>query len=131
MEISNAGITAVGSPGHKVATYTFTKGAAASTGVVSGAVSPSFSNVSVQWTSTAGIESTELSKSYSVYPNPASSVISVKGEDVQAVELVNIAGKSISTTSSSILNISALPRGAYFLKIKSAQGTVVKRFVKK
>ncbi len=65
-----------------------------------------------------------------LYPNPAKGQFSVscKGQQLESVEVYNIAGNLvISSTRSYDINISALPVGYYIVKVKTDQGRFVKR----
>ena len=117
--------------GHKVVTYTFTKGPANSTATIVGAAESCFSNVSIQWVpSSTAIKNTELEKQYSVYPNPTKSTTYISGFDIESIELCSITGKSIFHTKEQKINLSALPRGVYFAKIFTPKGMIIKKIQK-
>jgi hypothetical protein len=112
-----------------LATFTFTKGAAAQT--LTPTNQPSFSNVSLKWTpSTTGIDDVKLEKSYTVFPNPTKSNFNVYGPDIIAVELYAISGKKLKSTAESKMDISSLQKGIYFVVVRTKQGRFSKRIVK-
>ena len=75
-------------------------------------------------------------KSLSIYPSPANNYLVVKTENVAITSLtvVDVNGKLISTNtpqnSSVKLDVSQLKSGVYLLKIETANGSEVKRFIK-
>mgnify|MGYP006299597833 CR=1 FL=1 len=69
---------------------------------------------------------------YDISPNPASDfteVIPDRGFD--KIELLNSSGRVLFQTSHSMLNLSSLPAGIYFVKIYSGNNTIVKKLIKK
>lgn len=70
-----------------------------------------------------------------VYPNPTSSLINLQSnENIEQINLMDISGKIMHSeqlkTNVHQLNISALPSGIYFLKIKTDNTTETKKIVK-
>lgn len=60
-----------------------------------------------------------LNKSWSIYPNPASNIISIKGKDLQHYSLYNIDGKIVKkfyNLNSKSIDLSEFKSGIYFLK---------------
>ncbi len=73
--------------------------------------------------------------SYSVYPNPATSVLNVEGENIDRVEMYNALGQQVMTTAvngtAAQFQVNALAKGAYILKVYSnGQASVQKVIVK-
>ncbi len=70
----------------------------------------------------------------SIFPNPASDKISIKGENIQNIVLLNGLGQYISTINPNNnlteINIQELMTGIYFLKIEIDGKLISKRFVK-
>ena len=81
-----------------------------------------------QNTSTA-IPTTEKRTDIRIYPNPASNLLQITGKIDQA-ELYTISGNLIGSHSQSVIDISDLPSGIYFIKITSGKNTLSYRFVK-
>ena len=69
---------------------------------------------------TAGINNVSLN-AISVYPNPANNVLSVKGIDVQNIEVIDVTGKVLVSASTNSVNVSALSTGIYFAKINNSK----------
>lgn len=59
---------------------------------------------------------------YTVYPNPATDFFSVKGSDVEQIELYQINGQKILQTSQQHVQIPALKSGVYLVKVKNRKG---------
>jgi len=72
----------------------------------------------------------ESSEIISVYPNPTNSSIVVKGSDIQGIELFDMAGLRIIKTSESKVNLSELSKGFYLAKIKTPNGSIIKKIEK-
>ncbi len=57
---------------------------------------------------------------FSIYPNPATSVLNVNGENVERVELYNALGQQVmSENGAAQLDVNGLAKGAYILKVYS------------
>lgn len=123
-------VASVNSAGHSFSSFSFTKGPVAQT--LTPANAPSFSNISIQWVpkSSAGIQDVKLESQYSVYPNPAKSIVHIGGSDIQKIVLCTLSGKQILTSSLSKIDISKLPVGNYLAKISTKRGTFVKKIEK-
>ncbi|MEI6555203.1 MAG: T9SS type A sorting domain-containing protein [Paludibacter sp.] len=72
----------------------------------------------------------ESSEIISVYPNPTNSSIVVKGSDIQGIELFDMAGLRILKTNESKVNLSELSKGFYLAKIKTSNGSIIKKIEK-
>ena len=90
---------------------------------------------------TTGIQTVKFDESiatFSVYPNPASSVINIKANQAavtaESVKFVDLAGKVAKVTNlnaaSKSIDISDLKEGIYYLKIKSGGKEYIQRFIK-
>lgn len=66
-----------------------------------------------------------------VYPNPVHNILNIKADCLQKVELMDMSGRRITTTTQSKLDLGKLPVGAYFVRVTTANNTTVKRVVKK
>ena len=68
----------------------------------------------------------------SLYPNPANTLMSVEAEGLQQVTIHNVMGQVVMRQQCSedgiVLNASDLPSGVYTISVKTAQGTMTKRF---
>jgi len=85
----------------------------------------------------AGIDDALLGAAVSVYPNPATSIVtvSIDGSRPRLVTLLDMSGREVMrlTPASSTFNIymERLPRGSYFIRITSDYATTVKKIVLK
>ena len=86
-------------------------------------------------TATLGLEEVILDESLKLYPNPVDNVLHIKTNnlEIQSVTLYDVLGKSVKniTEENNAIHFSGLNKGVYLLKIKTEQGTAVRRIVKK
>jgi len=83
---------------------------------------------------TTGIAN-ELANSVRLYPNPATSVLNIEGENIKTIAINNLAGQTILTfeanNQQTVLDVQSLENGIYFVKVLTNQGnTHVQKFVK-
>lgn len=68
-----------------------------------------------------------------IYPNPTSGFFTIKGKDIQSVEITNISGqiiKQLSTnTEEFIIDMSGQPVGIYMVKIATKNGISVEKIL--
>lgn len=86
--------------------------------------------------STLSIEDTVLNENVSVYPNPATDILNIVGNDIVSVKnimILDITGKLVHQGSfTQNLNVSSFPRGLYLLRLESETGGVlVKKIILK
>ncbi|AWG26413.1 T9SS-dependent choice-of-anchor J family protein [Flavobacterium kingsejongi] len=85
-------------------------------------------------TATLGREDFLASK-FSVFPNPATDIISITNHDAIAINSITITdlnGRIVKNTNSAEqINVSDLSAGVYMMNIASEQGTTVKKIIKK
>lgn len=92
-----------------------------------------FSNIPVQWTAsgTTVAETFEKGNEITIFPNPATDIFHIKGENISDIEILNLAGalvlKNNSTTRIDMTNFKS---GIYLVRIKQGNKTVVKKLVK-
>ncbi len=65
-----------------------------------------------------------------VYPNPVKDQLTVNAENLQSVEVYNLVGQLVMTSSSSVIDMSDLNEGIYFVRVTAEGKTVTKRIVK-
>ena len=69
---------------------------------------------------------------FSVYPNPANSLMSVEAEGLEQVTIHNVMGQVVYQQRCSengvVISTASLASGVYTISIKAAQGTATKRF---
>ncbi|WP_379966514.1 T9SS type A sorting domain-containing protein [Epilithonimonas sp. UC225_85] len=102
--------------------------------VASGASTSGFDNLTTKAVATLLAVSDVSTKSQvSVYPNPATDVITVKSENkIAQVSIFDISGKAVKTTSETTINVENLAKGSYIVSIKYADGTTEsKKVIKK
>ncbi len=85
---------------------------------------------------TLGVE--ELETSFNIYPNPVENELFLATEmNVEEVAIYDVYGRQTlshqisKSTSLQVINVAELNSGVYFVNIKTNNGNVVKRFVKK
>jgi hypothetical protein len=74
---------------------------------------------------TAGIN--ELSKTISVYPNPANEIVTVLNADGASVSILDLSGKTLINSGSDEINISNLASGTYFVSVNGIQTRFIKQ----
>jgi polyhydroxybutyrate depolymerase len=88
-------------------------------------------------TSVLAIEENELNLNLNLYPNPAKGWVNITAdEEINGLEIRNLEGKIIQSQgglkkNSITADISELNSGVYFIKIKTAKGNQIKKFIKK
>lgn len=76
----------------------------------------------------------ENSTSFSIFPNPATTVLNVNAEGYNTLEIVNLLGQTVYTanaTSNMQINVSNLNNGVYFVRMNGENGTATQKFIKK
>ncbi len=70
---------------------------------------------------------------FEVYPNPATTQITVRGNfEIASISVFNLLGQKVTTSTSETLNIEALTSALYLVEVTDTDGnTAVKRFIKK
>jgi hypothetical protein len=70
----------------------------------------------------------------SIFPNPSSENITITNSQKSTIDILNIEGQIIKSINSdgnhTSIDISGFTRGMYFVKVKSKDGIVVKKFIK-
>jgi hypothetical protein len=69
-----------------------------------------------------------------VYPNPTAAWVTVEADEMQMIELYDGVSRCIDRRmvedGSSKLDLTNLPTGMYYLRVKTANGTVIKKIIK-
>ncbi|MBR9859606.1 T9SS type A sorting domain-containing protein [bacterium] len=80
---------------------------------------------------TTGLEEISNSSLVSIVPNPADQYIKIEAENAQSVEIMNVQGQQVLSTSdlSSDINVAHLAEGLYFIRIKLDGAIVTRRVV--
>lgn len=66
----------------------------------------------------------------SVFPNPVVDKLFIKGDNVQSVEVYNLVGQQTMTSTETVLDLSGLTDGVYFVRVVCESGMFTKRIVK-
>ena len=65
-----------------------------------------------------------------LYPNPVKDRLTVNTENLHSVEVFNLMGQLVRTSTANIIDFSDLNEGIYFVRVKADGKTVTKRVVK-
>lgn len=93
------------------------------------------SNIEISVRSVTGIEDAENDQTLSVYPNPVVDVLNIKSErSMQSVELYDLSGsmlmKQNNAGNEQTIRMNEYPNGLYIVRIKTDNGTTVKKVKK-
>lgn len=70
-----------------------------------------------------------------IYPNPTRGTVNVEGDDLQSIEVYdNVSRRILSRQASSNherFDLSNQPAGSYYIRVRTASGTVVQKIIKK
>jgi len=81
--------------------------------------------------STTGISNVSYNDMFDMYPNPATNELTIINKiPVSKMDIYDLSGKLQFTTTSSVINISDLVPGIYFIKIYSEKGISTQKFIK-
>ena len=113
-----------------IASFTFTKGPNAQK--LTPANVPSFSSISLNWTTsvTENIPELTTNNTFKVYPNPGSGQYTILGENIKSIEVTSLTGKTIIKGAIPFINLKNKPKGIYLVLIKTENETVVKKIIK-
>jgi hypothetical protein len=69
---------------------------------------------------------------FSVYPNPATNKIEIKGIEINELLIFDVFGKLVLQNNSAeqIIDVNSLEKGIYFLKLRSGKTTYTSKFLK-
>ncbi len=86
-------------------------------------------NVKVTADDPATVSEDEM-KTIQVYPNPVKTELMIKTNTQLNYQIFNFAGQLMMTGSENSIDVSNLVTGAYFIQIKTSEGTVNRKFFK-
>lgn len=66
-----------------------------------------------------------------IYPNPATDKVSIHADNIVRVEVLDVTGRTVATTTQNEVNISNLDNGVYMFRVITANGTTLQKVVKK
>lgn len=79
--------------------------------------------------------SNPIANTFEIYPNPATDILIVKGNNIQRIELVDYQGSIIESIDvfgyATEINVNELSKGVYFIKVINGKNTNVKTIIKK
>lgn len=75
-----------------------------------------------------GVDDNEAEK-VSVYPNPASGKIFINAENVQNIDLYNVTGQLVLSTTETEIYVSGFEAGMYFVRVKYGEKTYTERVI--
>ncbi len=80
---------------------------------------------------TSGIAPQSMVSAISVYPNPATDNLQIQTAlPIKEIEITDITGRLLYTTTAKTINCSSFASGVYFIKATTSEGAVVKKFIK-
>ena len=66
-----------------------------------------------------------------MYPNPATDNIQIQSSiQINKIEIVDITGRNIYSTTNKTIDCSSFAKGVYFAKVETAKGVIEKKFIK-
>ena len=71
-------------------------------------------------------------KTINIYPNPVDDFLTVNFSDglvLEKIDLLNSQGKSLLSTFDPYFYVTSLPKGVYFLRLKTDKGIIVKKVI--
>lgn len=77
----------------------------------------------LQISSTASLEENGLSR-FTIFPNPSSDKITIKGEAIKKVDFFDVNGKKVKTFSSNVIDVTSFSKGVFFVKITSESNII-------
>jgi len=80
------------------------------------------------------IKEVNIKNDVKLYPNPSSNNLTIEASQSAVIEITNIQGQLVNTITATgnktNLDVSALPCGVYLIKLITANGAEVRKFVK-
>jgi hypothetical protein len=81
---------------------------------------------------TTGIENVENAANVAIYPNPVRNMLTIEGNDVKNVEVIDMNGRVVLTNDrAGQLDMSTLAEGVYMVRVMSLSGVTAQKVVKK
>lgn len=79
----------------------------------------------------SGVENIVAKGEISIYPNPATDVITVTNEGVNSVAVYSVAGSLVASSESNVVNVANLVKGIYVVKANTEAGVITGQIIKK
>ena len=77
-----------------------------------------------------GINELANADKINLFPNPATNIVNIEGENISSVMIFDINGKAVIETIQKQIDISALAKGVYSVVVISDKNRSVKKLVK-
>jgi Beta-1,4-xylanase len=77
-----------------------------------------------KFTDPAGVKDVIQTNKFEIYPNPVTDYVCIKGENITRVDMYDISGKHIMTSTASGINVGHLENGMYLLRVEAANGEI-------
>ncbi|MCF0207798.1 MAG: T9SS type A sorting domain-containing protein [Bacteroidales bacterium] len=71
-----------------------------------------------------------VSSNVQIYPNPTNGILNVEAEGLNNVEIIDVTGRVIVSSTESSIDLSNVEAGVYFVKAYTENGSIVKKVVK-
>ena len=79
-----------------------------------------------------GIDDVENSANVAIYPNPVRNMLTIKGDNVKSVEVIDMNGRVVLTNDrAGQLNMSDLSEGVYMVRVMSLSSVTTQKVIKK
>lgn len=112
-----------------LATFTFTKGPTPQT--TKPVTTKGFSNISIEWKPlNTAVDEVEANSMYQIYPNPVLNKLYISGDDIRKIDICNMDGKVLYSTSTQNIYLHFLPKGFYMVNITARKGNFIRKFLK-
>jgi hypothetical protein len=69
------------------------------------------------------------SANINIYPNPTNGTITVEGEHIMSIQIIDAHGQLIKQTESAVINLSGEAKGIYFIQVKTKDGFAIHKLV--
>ncbi|MBE6327067.1 MAG: T9SS type A sorting domain-containing protein [Bacteroidales bacterium] len=79
----------------------------------------------------ADVENVVAKGEVSIYPNPATDVITVTNEGVESVAVYSLTGSLVASSESNVVNVANLVKGVYVVKANTEAGVITGQIIKK
>lgn len=96
-----------------------------------GAMARYYLNFTNNGSGNMGIGDVENGSAVAVYPNPVEDVLNVNAEGLRNVEVMDMSGRLVMSSTNAQVNVSTLSNGLYMVRVVSENGVTVKKIVKK
>ena len=66
-----------------------------------------------------------------VYPNPTTGMVNVEAEGIQSIDVLDMTGRVVMTSSESVIDMSNMANGVYMFRVNTVNGNSIQKVVKK